>query len=159
MQNRLQMVDVRRLEQALRKELQGEVRFDDGARAAYSHDASNYRQVPLGVVLPRHVDDVVAALAICRAHDASVLARGGGTAQSGQGVNVGVVIDCSKYLHRVISVDAAARRARVEPGVVLRHAARRRRARRPDLRARSGDALALHPRRHDRQQLLRARTR
>jgi FAD/FMN-containing dehydrogenase/Fe-S oxidoreductase len=122
------MVDVRRLEQALRKELRGEVRFDDGARAAYSYDASNYRQVPIGVVLPRHVDDVVAALAICRAHDASVLARGGGTAQSGQGVNVGVVIDCSKYLHRVISVDAAARLARVEPGVVcdtLRDAAER----------------------------------
>jgi FAD/FMN-containing dehydrogenase/Fe-S oxidoreductase len=112
----------------LRKELRGEVRFDDGARAAYSYDASNYRQVPIGVVLPRHVDDVVAALAICRAHDASVLARGGGTAQSGQGVNVGVVIDCSKYLHRVISVDAAARLARVEPGVVcdtLRDAAER----------------------------------
>ena len=122
------MVDVQRLEAQLRKKVHGEVRFDDGARAAYSHDASNYRQVPLGVVLPRHVDDVVAALAICREHDASVLARGGGTAQSGQGVNVGVVIDCSKYLHRVISVDAAARRARVEPGVVcdtLRDAAER----------------------------------
>src|SRR5881394_3493760 len=122
------MVDVQRLEKHLRKEVQGEVRFDDGARAAYSHDASNYRQVPLGVVLPRHVDDVIAALAVCRAHGASVLARGGGTAQCGQGVNVGVVIDCSKYLHRVLAVDARARTARVEPGAVcdtLRDAAER----------------------------------
>ena len=103
------MVDVRRLEQALRATGQSEVRFDDGARAAYSADASNYRQVPIGVVLPKHVDDIVAALAVCREHAAPVLARGGGTAQSGQGVNVGVVIDCSKYLHRVLSVDARAR--------------------------------------------------
>src|SRR5678815_3282086 len=103
------MVDVRRLEQDLRAAGQSEVRFDDGARAAYAYDASNYRQVPLGVVLPRSVDDIVAALAACREHDAPVLARGGGTAQSGQGVNVGVVIDCSKYLHRVLSVDAHAR--------------------------------------------------
>src|SRR6185503_4130939 len=84
------MVDVRRLEQALCKETKCEVRFDAGARAAYAYDASNYRQVPIGVLLPRHVDDVVAALALCRAHGVPILARGGGTAQSGQGVNVGV---------------------------------------------------------------------
>src|SRR5262245_32381357 len=90
--NRRQMVDVRRLEQTLRREVRGEVRFDEGARAAYSFDASNYRQVPIGVVLPEQVDDVVAALAACREHGASVLARGGGTAQCGQGVNGGVVI-------------------------------------------------------------------
>src|SRR5690349_19456267 len=107
------MVDVRRLEQALRATAHSEVCFDDGARAAYSYDASNYRQVPLGVVLPKSVEGVVAALAVCREHGASVLARGGGTAQCGQGVNVGVVIDCSKHLHRVLSVDAASRRARV----------------------------------------------
>ncbi|MEA3191941.1 MAG: hypothetical protein QOD26_274 [Betaproteobacteria bacterium] len=122
------MVDVRRLAQALGKEVNGEVRFDDGARAVYASDASNYRQVPLGAVLPRHVGDIVATLALCREYGASVLARGGGTAQSGQGVNVGVVIDCSKYLHRVLSVDARARTARVEPGAVcdtLRGAAER----------------------------------
>src|SRR4051812_33476766 len=122
------MVDVRRLEQALRKQISGEVRFDDGSRAVYSADASNYRQVPLGVVLPRGVDDLVAALAVCREHGASVLARGGGTAECGQGVNVGVVIDCSKHLHRVLAVDARARTARVEPGAVcdtLRDAAER----------------------------------
>jgi len=122
------MVDVQRLAQALGQQTNGEVRFDDGARAVYSADASNYRQVPLGVVLPRKIDDIVAALAVCREHGAPVLARGGGTAQSGQGVNVGVVIDCSKYLHRVLSVDAQARIARVEPGAVcdaLRDAAER----------------------------------
>src|SRR5262247_3617579 len=127
-QNERQMVDVRLLEQALRKQVSGEVRFDDGARAAYSQDASNYRQVPIGIVLPRSVDDVIAALAACREHGASVLARGGGTAQCGQGVNVGVVIDCSKYLHRVLSIDAAAKLARVEPGTIcdtLRDAAER----------------------------------
>jgi FAD/FMN-containing dehydrogenase/Fe-S oxidoreductase len=122
------MLDVRRLERELGAATGAEVRFDDGARAAYSYDASNYRQVPLGVILPRSVDDIVAALAVCREHGAPVLARGGGTAQAGQGVNVGVVIDCSKYLHRVLSVDARARTARVEPGAVcdaLRDAAER----------------------------------
>ena len=122
------MVDVRTLERDLRAATGAEVRFDGGARAAYSQDASNYRQVPLGVVLPRSIADIVAALAACREHGASVLARGGGTAQCGQGVNVGVVIDCSKYLHRVLAVDARARTARVEPGAVcdtLRDAAER----------------------------------
>ena len=88
------MVDVRRLEQALRSAVSGEVRFDDGARAAYSQDASNYRQVPLGVVLPRSVDDLIGALAVCREHGVSVLARGGGTSLCGQAVNVAVTIDC-----------------------------------------------------------------
>ena len=106
------------LEAALRRAVQGEVRFDAGARAVYSADASNYRQVPIGVVLPRSVEDIVAAIAACRAHGAPVLARGGGTAQCGQTVNVAVVIDTSKYLNRVLEVDPAARAARVEPGVV-----------------------------------------
>src|ERR1041385_7287041 len=122
------MVTVQRLEHALRSALEGEVRFDKGARAAYAADASNYRQVPVGVVLPRSVDDLIAAVRIARAHQAPVLARGGGTSQCGQGVNAALVIDCSKYLDRVLEVDAAARRARVEPGVVcdaLREAAER----------------------------------
>ena len=113
---------------ALQRAIAGEVRFDPGARAAYAADASNYRQVPIGVVLPRSVDDVVAAMAVCREHGVPVLARGGGTSQCGQGVNVAVVIDCSKYLDRVLAVNAIARVARVEPGVVcdaLREAAER----------------------------------
>ena len=113
---------------ALQRAIAGEVRFDAGARAAYAADASNYRQVPIGVVLPRSVDEVVAAMAVCREHGVPVLARGGGTSQCGQGVNVAVVIDCSKYLDRVLAVNATARAARVEPGAVcdtLREAAER----------------------------------
>jgi FAD/FMN-containing dehydrogenase/Fe-S oxidoreductase len=106
------------LEAALRAALKGEVRFDNGARAAYASDASNYRQVPIGVVLPRSSADVVAAVAACRDHQAPILARGGGTSLCGQTVNVAVVIDSSKYLDRVLELDAAARLARVEPGVV-----------------------------------------
>jgi len=122
------MTDLRALEAELTRTVAGEVRFDAGARAAYSADASNYRQVPLGVVLPRSAEDVVAAMAVCRAHGAPVLARGGGTAQNGQSVNVAVVIDCSKYLDRVLWVDPQAQLARVEPGAVcdaLRDAAER----------------------------------
>ena len=91
----------------------GEVHFGNGARAAYSADASNYRQVPIGIVLPGTVDDIVATVALCREHGVPLLARGGGTSLNGQAVNVAVVIDCSKYLHRVLSVDPAARLARV----------------------------------------------
>ena len=118
----------RGLEAALLSSLQGEVRFDAGARAAYAADASNYRQVPLGVVLPKTIDDVVAAVAACRAQGAPVLARGGGTSQSGQGVNEALVIDCSKYLNRVLQISPRSALARVEPGAVcdsLREAAER----------------------------------
>ena len=116
------------LEGAARGDARAEVRFDTGARAAYAADASNYRQVPIGVVLPRSADDIIATLAACREHGAPVLARGGGTSLCGQAVNVAVVIDASKYLDRVLELDARARLARVEPGVVcdaLRGAAER----------------------------------
>ncbi len=116
------------LEAALRAALKGEVRFDAGARAAYASDASNYRQVPIGVVLPRSAEDIVAAVAACREHGAPILARGGGTSLCGQTVNVAVVIDTSKYLDAVLELDVASRTARVEPGVVcdaLRGAAER----------------------------------
>jgi FAD/FMN-containing dehydrogenase/Fe-S oxidoreductase len=109
---------MKQLQAALAAALAGEVRFDAGARAAYASDASNYRQVPIGVVLPRSAEDVVAALAACREHGAPVLARGGGTSLCGQSVNVAVVLDCSKYMNRVLAVDPAARSALVEPGVV-----------------------------------------
>jgi FAD/FMN-containing dehydrogenase/Fe-S oxidoreductase len=122
------MAVIRRLEAALLSSLQGEVRFDAGARAAYAADASNYRQLPLGVVLPRTVEDVIAAVAACRAHGAPVLARGGGTSQCGQGVNEALVIDCSKYLNKVLEINPGSSLARVEPGAVcdaLREAAER----------------------------------
>ncbi len=112
------MVDSQRLATALGDSLTGEVRFDEGMRAAYAADASNYRQVPIGVVLPRNVEDIVAAMRICSAQGVPVLARGGATSLNGQTVNVAVVIDCSKYLDRVLAIDARARSARVEPGVV-----------------------------------------
>jgi FAD/FMN-containing dehydrogenase/Fe-S oxidoreductase len=109
---------MKELQAALAAAVAGEVRFDAGARAAYASEASNYRQVPIGVVLPRSAADVMAVLAACRAHGAPVLARGGGTSMCGQGVNVAVVVDCSKYMDRVLSIDAAAHSALVEPGVV-----------------------------------------
>jgi FAD/FMN-containing dehydrogenase/Fe-S oxidoreductase len=112
-------VNARELEKALRARVAGEVRFDDGSRALYSTDASNYRQVPIGVVVPASVDEVIAAVAVCRAFSAPVLVRGGGTSLAGQCCNVAVVIDTSKRLNRVLEVDPVRRLARVEPGVVL----------------------------------------
>ena len=120
--------ELRALERALAARIRGEVRFDAGSRALYASDASNYRQVPLGVVLPRNADDVIAALEVCRHFDVPLLMRGGGTSQNGQCVNVAVIIDCSKYMNRVLDIDARARSALVEPGVVcdaLRDAAER----------------------------------
>ena len=107
------------LETELRAHLQGEVRFDDGSRALYSTDASNYRQVPIGVVVPRTIDDVVETIAVCRRHGAPVLARGGGTSLAGQCCNVAVVLDFSKYLNGIVELDPGERRARVQPGLVL----------------------------------------
>jgi FAD/FMN-containing dehydrogenase/Fe-S oxidoreductase len=97
----------------------GEVRFDPGSRALYSTDASNYREVPVGVVIPRDIEDVILAMAICRRHGAPVLPRGGGTSLAGQCCNVAVVIDFSKYVHRVLEIDPSQRLARVQPGVIL----------------------------------------
>jgi FAD/FMN-containing dehydrogenase/Fe-S oxidoreductase len=103
----------------LRTHVRGEVRFDDGSRALYATDASNYRQVPIGVVVPHDAEDIVAAVAAARRHEAPVLMRGGGTSLAGQCCNVAVVIDTSKYLHRVLDLDPHRRRASVEPGTIL----------------------------------------
>ena len=103
---------------ALASAITGEVRFDAGSRAVYSADASNYRQIPIGVVVPRTYEDVVTAVKICREHGAPLLPRGGGTSQCGQCVNVAVVLDFSKYLGSVLSIDAEARTALVQPGTV-----------------------------------------
>lgn len=107
------------LEIRLRQKVKGEVRFDDASRALYSTDASNYRQVPIGLVLPRDTDDVVAAVAACREFEAPVLSRGGGTSLAGQCCNMAVIIDFSKYMHSVITLDPIDRLASVEPGTVL----------------------------------------
>src|SRR5262245_31130742 len=107
------------LETDLRRAVRGEVRFDPGSRGLYATDASNYRQVPIGVVLPRDADDVIAAVDICRQHHAPVLPRGGGTSLAGQCCNVAVVFDYTKFMRRLIDLDRHRRRARVEPGLVL----------------------------------------
>ncbi|HYK41725.1 MAG TPA: FAD-binding oxidoreductase, partial [Thermoanaerobaculia bacterium] len=109
----------------MRRSLRGEVRFDDGTRALYATDSSNYRQVPIGVVFPCDTADALEALEVCRAHGAPVLPRGAGTSLAGQSCNVAVVIDCSRHLSRVLEIDPARRLARVEPGVVLDELRRR----------------------------------
>jgi FAD/FMN-containing dehydrogenase/Fe-S oxidoreductase len=107
------------LERRLAAEVAGEVRFDAFTRGRYATDASHYQMMPLGVVLPRSIADAERAIGLAREEGVTVLARGGGTSQSGQTVNKSLVIDCSKYLDRVIEVDAANRRCVVEPGIVL----------------------------------------
>lgn len=105
----------------LSREIEGDAMFDAFSRARYSTDASVYQMVPIGVVAPKTFADVETTLAIAREEGVPVLARGGGTSQCGQTVNEAVVIDYSRYLNRVLSVDAEARTADVEPGVVLDH--------------------------------------
>jgi FAD/FMN-containing dehydrogenase/Fe-S oxidoreductase len=107
------------LEQALRSGIRGEVRFDPAARALYATDASNYRQPPIGLVIPEDADDVAAAIAVCRAHRAPILARGAGTSLAGQTCNTAVVFDYSKKMRRILSLDPAHKLATVEPGIVL----------------------------------------
>ncbi|HKH98010.1 MAG TPA: FAD-linked oxidase C-terminal domain-containing protein [Candidatus Sulfotelmatobacter sp.] len=122
--------DAQGLAEALRHRIHGDVHFDRGSRALYSTDGSNYRQVPIGVVLPHDADDVLATIALCREFGAPVLCRGGGTSLAGQCCNVAVVLDFSKYMARILEIDPARRIARVQPGVVLdtlRNAAERHR--------------------------------
>src|SRR5438552_17589745 len=95
------------LEADLRAAVEGEVRFDAGSRALYATDGSNYRQVPLGVVLPRNADDVVATVTLAREFSAPILCRGGGTSLAGQCCNVAVVLDFSKYMAEILEVDPA----------------------------------------------------
>ncbi|MFE3413188.1 FAD-binding and (Fe-S)-binding domain-containing protein [Streptomyces mirabilis] len=111
--------DVAGLAAALGEEVDGEVRFDAGSRGAYATDGSNYRQVPIGVVVPRTVEAGAHAVKVCARFGAPVLSRGGGTSLAGQTTNAAVVLDWSKYCNRLISVDPDARTCVVEPGIVL----------------------------------------
>src|SRR5262245_33192998 len=95
-----EVLDPEALERELRATVRGEVRFDAGSRALYATDSSNYRQVPVGVVVPLDIEDVVATVAACRRHGAPVLARGGGTSLAGQCCNVAVVLDFTKHVNR-----------------------------------------------------------
>jgi FAD/FMN-containing dehydrogenase/Fe-S oxidoreductase len=112
-------VDPERLAADLRRIVRGEVRFDRGSRALYATDGSNYRQPPIGVVIPRDAEDVEAALAVCRSHRAPVFGRGGGTSLAGQCCNAAVCFDMSKYMNRVVEIDPERRLARVQPGTIL----------------------------------------
>jgi FAD/FMN-containing dehydrogenase/Fe-S oxidoreductase len=114
-------VDADGLQSALRRRVDGEVRFDRGSRALYATDGSNYRQVPIGVVLPRDVDDVIATVATAREFGVPILCRGGGTSLAGQCCNVAVVLDFSKYMAGILEIDPTRRIARVQPGVILDH--------------------------------------
>jgi len=107
------------LEQELLKTVRGEVRFDAFSRILYSTDASIYQLEPLGVVIPRDRDDVMAALNAARRYRVPIVPRGAGTGLAGQAIGRGLVLDFSKYMNRVLAVNAEERRARVEPGVVL----------------------------------------
>ena len=107
------------LEAQLRRKVRGEVRFDAASRAAYSTDASNYRHIPIGLVIPLDEEDTIAAVAVCRAFDAPILSRGAGTSLAGQGCNTAVILDFSKYMHRIGAVDPVAQTVHVQPGAIL----------------------------------------
>src|SRR6185312_14236626 len=107
------------LERRLKAELTGEVQFDRFSRGRYATDASHYQIMPIGVVAPRTIEEADRAIAIARSEGATVLARGGGTSQAGQAVGESLVVDCSKYLTRILDLDVKHRRVTVEPGIVL----------------------------------------
>jgi FAD/FMN-containing dehydrogenase/Fe-S oxidoreductase len=117
----LDFIDQKRaaLSEHLRQHVDGEVRFEAAACKLYSTDASIYQIEPLGVVLPRTTDGLVAAVQIALEMHVPIVPRGGGTSLSGQSIGRGLVIDCSKYLHRILEIDSTNRTARVQPGVVL----------------------------------------
>jgi FAD/FMN-containing dehydrogenase/Fe-S oxidoreductase len=124
--NRSHDIDAVALENALIEVVRGEVRFDAGSKALYATDGSNYRQVPIGVVIPKSKQDVIETVALCRQFGAPLLSRGGGTSLAGQCCNVAVVIDWSKYLHNIVELNIQEKFARVQPGTVcdtVRHAA------------------------------------
>jgi FAD/FMN-containing dehydrogenase/Fe-S oxidoreductase len=111
-------IDLKSFERSLRSSVRGEVHFDAGNRAAYSHDSSNYRQTPIAVVTPLDADDIVAAVAAAHDHGAPVTPRGCGTDLAGASCNTSLVIDASKHMRKIIEMDPDRRLARVQPGVI-----------------------------------------
>ena len=103
----------------LRSNVDGEVRFDSLSKALYSTDGSNYRQIPLGVVIPRTKDTVENIMRICRQYEVPVLSRGGGTALAGQSTNEAIMIDFSKYLNQMLVLDPKEKMSIVQPGTIL----------------------------------------
>ncbi|MFH9178741.1 FAD-binding and (Fe-S)-binding domain-containing protein [Streptomyces albogriseolus] len=113
------MTDQRELAAALREAVRGEVDLGVTARALTTMDASNYRRIPLGVIAPRDADDVTAALSVCREHGVPVVPRGGGTSIAGQATGTGIVLDFTRHMNRLLSLDPEAGTAVVQPGLVL----------------------------------------
>ncbi|HXJ03301.1 MAG TPA: FAD-binding oxidoreductase [Micropepsaceae bacterium] len=107
------------LERRLKAESAGEVLFDRFSRGRYATDASSYQMMPIGVVVPRTQGEAERAIAIARSEGVTVVARGGGTSQCGQTINHSLVVDCSKYLNKIVSLDVPGRRCVVQPGIVL----------------------------------------
>ena len=118
-QARATKVNVAALQKELQHNVAGEVRFDAGSLGLYAVDASNYRQVPIGVVIPKNVEDVVSTVRVARQFNAPILSRGGGTSLAGQCCNTAIVIDWSKYANEILEIDPTRRIARVRPGCVL----------------------------------------
>src|SRR2546429_7640205 len=102
-------MDLLRVADELKKAVQGDVAFDAGARALYAMDGSNYRQVPIGVVVPRAIEDVVAAMAACKSFGAPVFSRGGGTSLAGQCCNAAIVVDWTPHLNQILEINAEER--------------------------------------------------
>ncbi len=111
--------DLEQLNAELVQALEGDVRFDQMTRLLYSTDASSYQIEPIGVVLPKHAADVVAVHEIAAKHGVPLLPRGGGSSLAGQTVGYALVLDCSRYMNRVVRVDPEAKTVRVQPGMVL----------------------------------------
>jgi FAD/FMN-containing dehydrogenase len=111
-------VDVEALAARLKREIKGEIRFDNGSRALYATDASNYRQTPIGVVIPKDNEDVIAAVQLCRQFGAPITNRGAATSLAGQCCNTAVILDFSKYMNRLLEIDPVRKIARVQPGCV-----------------------------------------
>jgi FAD/FMN-containing dehydrogenase/Fe-S oxidoreductase len=108
-----------KLEQQLRAQIRGEVRFDASSKALYATDGSNYRHIPIGVVIPLDEADVIATVTICRNLNAPILSRGAGTSLAGQGCNTAVILDFSKYMNGMGAIDPLTRTVHVQPGIVL----------------------------------------
>src|SRR5579859_3320618 len=111
-------MDTSKLEAELKRHLKGSVSFDAGSRALYAMDGSNYRQVPIGVVVPQTIEDVIAAIRVCKSFGAPIFSRGGGTSLAGQCCNAAIVLDWSRHLNKILEINAQEKFARVQPGVI-----------------------------------------
>ncbi|HVS91164.1 MAG TPA: FAD-binding and (Fe-S)-binding domain-containing protein [Mucilaginibacter sp.] len=118
-EEKIKAIDTELLETELRAAVTGEVRFDDGSKALYATDASNYRQVPIGVVLPKTEQDINNTVAICQKYNAPILSRGGGTSLTGSCCNTAVIMDMTKYYNKVLHIDKNKKTVTVQPGIVL----------------------------------------